>query len=508
MSMYKLLIVDDELLIREGLAKNIDWESMGFTVLCTAASGEEAYAFTAMYHPDVLITDISMANMDGIALMKKLRDNGFTLPIVILSGYDDFTYAQQAIKYNAVEYLLKPVNQIELHRVFQDIRAKLDVSGTKPQTDVHAALDADTKKALQISAMMMYLEGQAPSPDLLSSLPVPSSDAACSIAVLSSEPTLLQTLTQAVLHHNWSCEVLTIHRYNTLIILYFGDHSNVEIALSAFLHRQHTFIGNTPVYCLLEGGTFDVLPYLYRNIMAAPQRFFYTIPWQVSSLRHATCTTSALSLPTAQTLLNKLGSSRDEWNLSLDELLEQLRLHRPNPNTAAIQLSELYVTLTSQLQKSNPSIQTSSFQELYGALCACSDLAGFSALFREKMMELFLAVRSAEETKPNIITQIQRYIDTHYFEPLSLTTLSKQFYLSPSYLSALFSQSIGITFSDYLERIRMEQSAVLLRTTGRTISEIADAVGYKSSRYFCRLFKTYYACTPTEYRQRTREHSV
>lgn len=510
--MYKLLIVDDELLIREGLARNIDWESIGFTVCCTAASGEEAYELTAAYQPDVLITDISMANMDGIALMKNLRKDGFTLPIVIISGYDDFKYAQQAIKYGAVEYLLKPIDETALRNLFVSIREKLDSSNRENGTKSAPMHSAATRNVLQRSVMMMYLEGQTKSVDTL--LPLIEfyglqTDQTYSVAVLSAEPNVLSMLERGCSHGDWGCKLLTFRRQDILILLFSGARSHVAPLLAAFLHCQAPHCQGASAYCLLESGAFDALPVLYRQIMATPFRFFYLAPWQISSLADAACTDSDFPMPAAQTLLAQIRSgSLEAFQASLAELTQLLQRQRPNPDTAAIWFSELYTKLVSLLRENGQSLQALTFHELYCLLCDCSNVSLFIETFQQHMMALASAAVSADRTKPSVITEVQRFIDSHYSENLSLSSLAKRFYLSPSYLSALFSRSAGSTFSSYLEKVRMEKGALLLRTTHRNISEISAAVGYQNSRYFCRLFKEYYSCTPTEYRRRSMEEQL
>ncbi len=124
--MYSLLIVDDEPMIRKGLATGFDWASMGFYVQNTCADGEQALLSIEEECPDVLLTDISMPNMSGLELLARLRNDGFMIPTVFLSGYDEFSYAQQAVRLSAVDYLLKPIHEDELRRVMSSILIQLD----------------------------------------------------------------------------------------------------------------------------------------------------------------------------------------------------------------------------------------------------------------------------------------------------------------------------------------------------------------------------------------------
>ncbi|MBO4266760.1 MAG: response regulator, partial [Lachnospiraceae bacterium] len=126
MDLYKVLLVDDEEEVREAIRKRINWEEIGFTVVGTAENGEEALELAENCEPDVVMTDIQMPFMDGITLLKKLKERIPDLRSVIFSGYDDFEYAKEAIRLEAEEYILKPVDADELRNIFVRIRQRLD----------------------------------------------------------------------------------------------------------------------------------------------------------------------------------------------------------------------------------------------------------------------------------------------------------------------------------------------------------------------------------------------
>ena len=112
--MYSILLADDEEEVRKGIIRKIDWENLGFQVVGDAENGEEALEKIEQLKPDVVMTDIRMPYMDGLTLSKRIRQKYPSTKILIFSGYDDFEYAQQAIKLNVTEYILKPVNVEEL----------------------------------------------------------------------------------------------------------------------------------------------------------------------------------------------------------------------------------------------------------------------------------------------------------------------------------------------------------------------------------------------------------
>lgn len=124
--MFKLLIVDDENQIREGLRRILNWEEYGITICAEASCGTGALAMIEKYRPQIVLTDIKMPEMDGIALLKEIRKNGWDIKVIILSGYDDFSLVRQTMKYGAVDYLLKPIGKNELIQVIEELLDQLE----------------------------------------------------------------------------------------------------------------------------------------------------------------------------------------------------------------------------------------------------------------------------------------------------------------------------------------------------------------------------------------------
>ena len=124
MNLYRIILVDDEEEVRKGIIRKIDWETLGFQVVGDAENGQDALEKIEQLEPDVVMTDIRMPYMDGLTLTSWIRQKYPSVKVLIFSGFDDFEYAQQAIKLNVTEYILKPVNVEELTQILNRVREK------------------------------------------------------------------------------------------------------------------------------------------------------------------------------------------------------------------------------------------------------------------------------------------------------------------------------------------------------------------------------------------------
>ena len=129
--MYKVILVDDEYLTRDAISKNTPWEEAGFMLAGTAENGKAAIALIEETKPDLILTDICMPVLDGIGLAAYVHEHHPEMMVVIISGYDDFDYAKQAMSYEVADYILKPITSVELVEELEKIRKKLEASSQK-----------------------------------------------------------------------------------------------------------------------------------------------------------------------------------------------------------------------------------------------------------------------------------------------------------------------------------------------------------------------------------------
>ena len=130
--MLKVLVVEDEELIRKGIILTVDWASLDCVVVGEAANGEEALEAVARFHPSLIITDLKMPRMDGIELLRRLREQGCRAYVIILTAYDSFTYAQSALRLGAVDFLLKPFHDGDLEQAILNLKQRMNAESAAP----------------------------------------------------------------------------------------------------------------------------------------------------------------------------------------------------------------------------------------------------------------------------------------------------------------------------------------------------------------------------------------
>ena len=169
--MFKVVVIDDENMVRRGIVLETDWEALDCEVVAEASNGEEGLDAIEKYHPDIVISDIRMPKIDGLEMLKRLRARGDNTYVIYLSAYNDFAYAQQAIKYNATDYLLKPFEDGDLEQAIGRIKSKLvsrmQKGEERHEEDVlsHAALQKGDKSKYVADALD-YIAENLSDPDI------------------------------------------------------------------------------------------------------------------------------------------------------------------------------------------------------------------------------------------------------------------------------------------------------------------------------------------------------
>lgn len=521
--MYKVLIVEDEWLVREGLKQTIDWENVGCRIMGEASDGEEALLAMEEESPDIVLTDIRMPEMDGIQLAKAVAVRYPDIKIVFLTGFDEFAYAQQALRLGAVDYVLKPTNPDELTKLMSRLTSGLDEERRR-RTEQRRLEDKltfgqplivekmlydlmlDYAGAMERELFGEYAADQHNVPDMFR------------VALLYAEPTADASETPDELYRTiaaWGSGVSSFPpvRMNdakyALLLDKETDRRELHRLLDQFCpggsstSRRRLFVGVSERHRGLEqiaaafrqatqslasslfwGG--DKLAWfedaeLLAAEAAAPhemlEELIESVKWGTeSSIRDMSmaCFTSIVQ----QHPTNGLEAKRAffAWIVSLYALLLSEEELRP-----IVQDSALLVTSLERTDRLEDGLE-----RLNGLLLE------WSARYREQLMP---QSRTGFE-------DIEEYIALHYAEEITLQSIAARCNMSESYFSRLFKKQVGASFVDYLTALRMRKAKELLTNPRLKIYEVSVQVGYQDSRYFSQLFRKYTGETPTEFRKR------
>lgn len=531
--MYKLMLVDDESDIREGLQEVIHFEELGFEVVGEAANGLEAIPLCEKLEPDLIVTDIRMPLMDGLTMCRKIQKALPTAHFVILSGYDDFEYARQAIEFKAIGYILKPISSVEFTEMLQNAREKLDEEyalrrdfirlrqhfqaslpllrsallsgllsgGVSPSTAVEDAKRYDLSiTAPQYALALMRVQPvQQPTqdditdPDLLS------------FAALNISKEVLESL----------CKVALFH-YDGLLaaLLMLPDDTEASFAESTdwmeqvqktaehFLHARLVIGMGAPCKRLED------LPSCARQALSALEQC------TLSSGETVLCITdlepgARTEIAANETLLRKLSnalkvSDSRQAHEALDCLLDDCAAAKPTPQNYRAYLLEVITEFlrTARDMALDMDVIGNEPDNLMTRLLIVPDLTqARETLYGlcNRMLDVIAENRAGASAQ--IANEALVYLQAHFHEEdMSLERLSRKLHISPSYFSVVFKKERHETVHQVLTRLRMDRAMTLLTTSERKTSDIARAVGITDPSYFSYAFKKYFGISPSQAR--------
>ena len=515
--MYHVLLADDEARIRQGLRNIVDWEELGFTIVGETSDGEETAAFLCREKPDVVLLDITMPKLSGLEVLQKAKEGGFTGKAIIVSGYSDFKFAQEAIRLGVENYLTKPIDETELEQILRKLQKDLTEETRKKATEVHYF--ARARKTIlrdlflspnNIALLELIDVNSSPVPYqvVLYEKYAPQQGAAS----LSFEKLL--HLPNKGMH---AFDTLTIE--NTEAVLLKG-----EKALTAFRHfvasyqQQRDFSMPTPLDAvfLTYGRPVSSLTDVhisYRQAQALLQRKFF-LPQGVHLLGFDQEAPLSAPAPLEPGMLHTWGETflsclqsfnRTRLAADLQVLEEDLRNRSSSVSEILYFLTDLYLHIKEQILRLYGG-NTFSFPTNSWAMEFIQSRTYLYEIMRFFFEQFELIMRSiGTYSKESVIDDILHYIDHNYMKNLKLENLAPLFGYNCSYLGKLLKQKTGRSFNTYLDEVRIRISKDLLKTSDMKVYEIAEAVGYSNVDYFSLKFKKSMQCSPLEYRRQYRD---
>ena len=541
--MLKIFLAEDEVIVRETIKRMIPWEDLGFELVGEAADGEMALPLLLRQKPDLLITDIKMPFMDGLTLAKVAKKEIPGLKVVILSGYDDFNYAKQAINIGVEDYLLKPITKNALIERLTEIRSRYEHEKTQKEyyENFHREMQAYEKNSSRdffealVSGSMDMMEIYRRSEKL--GLDIVAEAYNVLIFTMNCEEDFSG---QREGYSEWEAESLE------LLEEFFSENT------SAMLFRCNIFS-----YGVLIKGQKETIEENTRSCVSEIQRildrkeqkrqWFVAAGEPVERLSQIQKSYYSASRAFSQRYLYDENilyydemASMEKKNVTEDDstYLQKVDVNALNPvilqkflSNGLLEETENfvkdyfyaigqepleslvfrnYVTLNvrfsvmSFLKEIGCDTRTLEQEDTEDVLSESSKSLENAIAYAKKIISQAIALRDQNSGNKNrsILKTAVDFIDSHYMEEdMSLNKAANAANVSANHFSALFSQNMGQTFIEYLTNLRMNKAKEYLRCTSMRSSEIAGEIGYKDAHYFSYLFKKTQGMTPSDYRK-------
>lgn len=523
--MIRVLLVDDEPFIVQGLTELIDWKKEGFEIAGTAANGKEALEFLSVQEADLIISDIWMPLMTGLELLETVRKEKLSEAyFVLLSGYNDFAYAQQAIRNGCMDYFLKPVQRTELLAVIRKM-AKYWEERRKEQSRnllmeqsfldrnlisiLNGKFDrqdlAYVKKHMNLSGKMRYISLKVDETDL------PRRDGEMEKRQLQKK--LYQVCTDWLgQKYDRHC-ILNVFRYEKeydigfLYCSYMAEEQ--KCSDKEYLERFLMSICDqmkVPVRMLVgrETDCLEELTESYRNVVEMNIFKSFLPGGQIEFYEEKNNTDLVLLKPVLDALVQAVEQKqRAEIDKNLKIFYENanccgmnLEWMNLNVNYLLYQLFHLATELDDHVDQKEilEYIRNKAFgyDIMHGNI-------GYMKEFLYEYTEYLSQLR--KNISHGILSDIELEVRDHYMENLTLKELGEKYFINSAYLGQLFRKKYGKTFKEYLNEYRIEQAADLLLRTDKKVYEIAQEVGYRDLDYFINRFIAVKGCTPTRFRK-------
>ena len=533
--MYKLLIVEDEYIIRKGLRKTIPWQKIGYEVVGEAEDGQKAFEKISEVQPDVVLTDIRMPNLDGIELLREIKAKHPAIKVVLLSGYEDFKYAKSGISLGAEDYILKLMLDSDLQPALIKVKEKLDKEREK-EASIRKVYDE--RENLHCNILFNgIINDTIREKELLESCTSTGVDfinGHFCVAFfyvdflnkdLDNEDFKIVLDYQDIFNLSEIFELLQndsflLRRGKDVVVVHYGKDDisqRVGETWQRIVHRIRSKINDKNLF--IHIGIGDEV-----------------IGWQGIGKSHAQARKSVLINATKENSINvtsihDVSKQSQEQAISAGDGTELLRLLVSGDKQA------VYNKLDAMMKSTNLKANKESFRYFILEFIAIGifklremglseinqaisiiDISNKmqNAISLRDMREIFLiwlneAISIISEIKKRPVEQsVQKaieYLENHFNERLTLENVSNHVYLSPTYFSTVFKKHTGQSFKNYLAELRMEKAREFLKN-GYMVNETAMLIGYSDVKHFGKMFKKHNdGLNPSEYRSRFTEES-
>lgn len=531
MSLYSVLLVDDEEEVFQVIMKKLDWEGMGFRIAGYARNGVEALEMAEDLQIDVVMTDIKMPYMDGLTFCKKLKELYQKIKIIIFSGFDEFDYAREAIKVEAEEYILKPINANELREVFERIKINLDKElDEKRNIDKLWEYYMESLPVLQENFFISLMDGRI-SKDQIEKYAVDYQIdlegpyyvvTILHISTMTHEgekepidPFLMAISVKKLIEE----QLLPI--WDSRAVIYLGDILVItqlpdEDSIARFTDTMDKICRIAKRICNVRvtagiGHLCDRLSQLPLSYQGAKSAVSYRVLYgntraiNIAEIDPQENVDIPWEEPLIQKVFKEIKMGKEEaLREAIEELSTQIAVSKISLQKYQLLLMELVTEIfrfcgNHQINLDDVFGENS---DIYNQVLQLESTGALRKWLEENCIKLQRQVlHERQDTTKSFVTKAVEYVKEHYGDQeLSIEMICSHLNVSAAYFSTVFKKEMGKTFINYLTDYRMDRALDLLMEKGERTYIIAERVGYSDPNYFSYVFKKRFGMSPSKYK--------
>ncbi|MNM09146.1 putative response regulatory protein [compost metagenome] len=528
MRMIRVLLADDEPIIIRGLKKLISWDSLGLEIVGEALDGKELMALIDSCNPDLIISDISMPGYTGIDIIQEIHHSGRPIKVVFISAYQEFAYAQQALQYGAIDYLVKPVNTGQLEEVMARAVSVIRQESKEEQDKAMLNHFKQKNRTVTIEELLDNLtNGNRSTASELARIGgiVPSSF--CSVCVIETdeygasssrweerERKLVEFALSNIIRE-------AIEARGEGFLFRKGDRFGILLqhqSLNEPLDRMQDLHGKISGFLKLKVTIgigkpveeIELADESYQSALKAlSKRFFYGLN-SIYAWEEPIEESDLVPAGELESLEHRLAEALKALDIeAVPEMMKGLlqSIRRSSQESKGKAVSEVYnfiLRLGQEFEEYGIEvlIQDDPSKSLLETLNEASTYQDLENSLKQVIDRIIEKLGSKNKGKELVLlSQVKAYVEEHYSENITLESIASMVYMNPYYFSSFFKKHTGQNFKNYVTEVRMSQALRLLVETDLMVYEIADRVGYNNARHFSDIFKRKFRKLPQEYKQ-------
>jgi len=492
---FRLLIVDDEPLVRQGIVHHINWENEGFFVVGEAENGEAALQMIEELAPHLVITDVVMPVMTGEILCREIKSRFPDIEVIVLSSHGDFDYVRQSFMQGAIDYVLKP--RLESFELLNALRKAKSLLINKL-----SSLQQVDDELVRLNIAEKILLGYDANCEQIQQMNVFPHESFTIIGFAESTHEILKNLKTQLISKN--CIVYPHFRDEHFGVWVINGNS-LDFLTDAIIAYAEKSAG-VKFYICNQANTYTELPELYRHQMPKLTNISFYSPHLniISAAQLSQSTHENRPFDIELMLLNfKNGEFEKGARYALDYAKSQVDKQSMASSEFKVFINNVIFNMCLEIGRQKKGLHNiQQDKEYYVQKVNSIKTAEEGVILLTEFADKALDSPKVKPLHRQDIHQIVAYIQENYTQDITLKSVAQRFYFNPSYFSSYFSNHYNEGFNEYLNRLKIKEAAYLLSTTRKNITEISVHVGYSDHSYFCKVFKKIMGATPKEYRNK------